>query len=1105
LVYGPYVTVWVLQRELSPTPWLVGRLSGHAENRTFVEAMLVEAIDIIDPQLKVNSHAHPLPGKLGRVGLLRVEHEAKVPEAEDGQRDRPTFFLGVNLTNLRAHNLVVELERADHIINVQENTRHLGRHRTSRIACLEMSSPEDTLGGSEPQCGPARYLRMSRARKATSTSPLLSSRPAVNESIRTIRAESHLQRTALSSVILVGIVFHSGFAFVQAQDQDSVRPGTQAHYSSRRVSASVTRIDNDFSFDWHLSSPDVRIPALGFSARWTGFLLVQSPGEHRFSARTDGTLHLTIAGQPILDVEPDRTTSRPISLPAGLSPIELTYEHDRGPARVGLDWEGPGFRNEPIPSRILFHEDQAKGSAADRFEQGREIADFLGCANCHGILDLRKHLDLGPPLLDAGWSIEATWLKAWLANPSKIRPTTRMPSFGHSIAPGDSADLSAFLVSLTKPISPSAEVRMALNLSDAGKGRVLFRSLGCLGCHTLGTPATAMVDQQAPDLADLSRKRTADWVADYLARPKPLAVARHRPDLRLTADQSGHLAAFLVPPPAAAVARPSTGSGDPKRGEALVERFRCAACHEIPNRKAPAMARPLVPGADPRAGCLADQPGLPEVPRFAFDAETRESLRAFVSGLPRDPSSTAPETLARDSIRRRNCFGCHSRDGRGGEMLGSRIATYLSQDAELGALKGTLTPPNLSAVGDKLRPEYLLRAVRGDAPVSRPWLSVRMPVFRFDPGEAESIVAYLRVHDRGTTEEVQSTTSRPDVKGVEAATRLIGQRGFGCVSCHVLAGKVPAGGEPETLGPDLALAHQRMTERYFRRWISDPQRIIPGTPMPQFLKPIESLPGSLDDQLRTIWALVGSDRVADAAALGTREFLKRQGDRPLIVRDMVLLPGEPVRYLPRALAIGLANEHTLLFDTDRLAWVAYWHKGFLYRTKSGRLWEWHPEGEALVSAPEERPPLTLWGADGKAILPGELRERFGSFQELTFDAKSVTLRYRLNMQDYANIDVTETIEPSESGWTRIVRARGVPATARVAWNEIAPSDATLTSDGTVQWKLPNVEVTMLSRGPDGTSLPLEKRPELKGWLAPLQRVRRAEFEVRIQLKVIALR
>jgi hypothetical protein len=395
--------------------------------------------------------------------------------------------------------------------------------------------------------------------------------------------------------------------------------------------------------------------------------------------------------------------------------------------------------------------------------------------------------------------------------------------------------------------------------------------------------------------------------------------------------------------------------------------------------------------------------------------------------------------LAADTIRRHHCLGCHARDGKN-SPLGERIARWLGEDAELRALKGTLNPPDLTGVGDKLRPESLHQAIGGKAPVARPWLSPRMPVYSFAAGEAEAIAAWFRVRDQVSSAPSPSeppTRSDPTVE--EEAIRLVGRQGFGCVSCHVLAGKIPPGGEAETLGPDLALAHQRMTERYFLRWVSNPQRILPGTPMPQFLQPAPGHEGTLDDQLRRIWIGLGSPRLPELAAIGTRDVLRQKGDRAWVVRDMVVHPELPGNHLPRGLVIGLKGDDSLLFDTDRLSWVAWWRGGFLNRTKSGRLWEWHPEGTFLWKAPARDSPLVFVDRQGESTPPREVRERFGRFDRLEFQGSGVLLRYSLHGPTGALIEVQERLVPIANGCRREVRVAGVPdgwrPVIRLSWAE----------------------------------------------------------------------
>jgi mono/diheme cytochrome c family protein len=832
----------------------------------------------------------------------------------------------------------------------------------------------------------------------------------------------------------VSILLAAGLAAAAAppgdDDSDLPAPGLLGSFipPGTNEPAAVTLVAG-LTAHWGQGSPDARVPSKGFRARYTGALLIQAPGSHRFFARTDGSIRLSLAGRAVLEGSGGSVRSSAVDLPAGFAPLVVDYQHAEGDAYLAIDWEGPAFGREPLPPRLLFHE-QGSAPRPDRFEEGRRQADRLGCANCHALLDLPRHPHLGPPLTDAARAIAPDWLDAWLTDPTRVRPRSRMPAFGHGLKPADVADLTAFLATIVPKSRDSvAEVKMALNVASPETGRLLFRSVGCLGCHTRGDVAGLPEERFAPDLDGLGSKRTAAWLGEYLHHPRRGGPSTHRADVRLSSDDAAHLAAYLVTegPPAPTAAGMAAIRGNPARGKELATRLRCAACHEIAGLAPPRADLPLTAGSRASGGCLADD--VPEgtmVARYALTPDQRGSLRDLIARLPRDPAPSSPETLAGDTVRRLNCLGCHIRDGQGGYAIGPQLAAYLARDADLGALKGTLTPPDLSAVGDKLRPEFLNLAVQGAAPSARPWLAVRMPALGFEPGEAQAVVAYLQGRDRMEPHaDAADPPTRPDTAAFETAVALLGQRGFGCVNCHVLAGKIPPGGEPETLGPDLALVQRRMTERYFDRWIGNPQRIIPGTPMPQFLQPVATVPGTLEQQLSTLWALLGSTRVAEAAAQGTREILKRQGDRALVVRDMVLVPGAPeTEYTPRGLAIGLKNDHALLFDTDRLTWLASWHGGFLSRTKSGRLWEWHIEGTRLWVAPHRLPPVVFVSDDAKLALPHQVRGRFGHFTELDFRGSDVALTYALNSPQAPGdvpIEVNETVRPTADGWERAVR------------------------------------------------------------------------------------
>ena len=827
------------------------------------------------------------------------------------------------------------------------------------------------------------------------------------------------------SPLLISIALAAFPASAQEEppDPEQLLPGLVAEFrptggGDGTVPTVLKRVDRDLVHHWGEGAPDARLSSGSVSASWDGWLLVRDPGAHRFRVSADGPARLLIAGSPVLDGEGGASRSSPVELRPGLTPFRLETEHERGNAHLVLDWEGPNFSAEHVPGHLLFHE-AASHPPEDLFEQGRRLADRLGCANCHGMLEMPGHPSLGPPL-DASTGLRDDWLRDWLIDPRAIRPGTPMPGFGLDQA--QAADLAAFLSSVSEPETrPDREGQMAMNVADADRGRLLFRSSGCLACHDRGGAVESSVIRPAPDLLGLGLKRSRASVTSYLGGSSRDDPGRHRPSLGLTADSAAHLASYLTDP----VGRAPEGEllGDPARGRTLAESIGCASCHEIPGLRTHARSEALTHASDPTSGCLADDPP-PGTPRFGLGSVERAQLRAFVAGLPERPAPLPASTIAADHIRRRNCLGCHSRGGSGGEELGARLASLLQEDRELNALKGTLTPPDLSSVGAKLRPEYLDLALTGEAPIARPWLSMRMPRYDFEPGEADSISSFLRSHDR--VEDVRSTDRPTPSLGKEVGIALLGREGFGCVSCHVVGGRIPPGGEAETLGPDLALAHRRMARSYYDRWLGDPQRIIPGTPMPQFLTPAPGVDGSIDAQLGAVWDALGDDRLAERTSMATRQFLVPPEDRDLVVRDMIVPEDTPSRHYPRGLVVGLRGGGSLLFDADRLSWIRWWDGGFLSRTKQGRLWEWHPEGRALWVADRPHPPVYFEVRAGTIVPPREARGRFGSFTELRFQPDGVRLDYVLNGPDGSPVPVSDRLRSRADGWDRLVEVGGTP-------------------------------------------------------------------------------
>jgi mono/diheme cytochrome c family protein len=146
---------------------------------------------------------------------------------------------------------------------------------------------------------------------------------------------------------------------------------------------------------------------------------------------------------------------------------------------------------------------------------------------------------------------------------------------------------------------PQADLAFRPLQQGAAGGKAIFDEK-CAGCHTIGNGKLV-----GPDLKDVTKRRDADWIKNFLKDPpKMLAsdpIAQQllkennnvsMPNMALTDDQIDQLVEFLTNPgavPAAQAPAVAAGTGDPAAGRRLFTGEQaltnggphCVACHTV--------------------------------------------------------------------------------------------------------------------------------------------------------------------------------------------------------------------------------------------------------------------------------------------------------------------------------------------------------------------------------------------------------------------------------------------------------------------------------------------------------------------------------------------
>lgn len=268
--------------------------------------------------------------------------------------------------------------------------------------------------------------------------------------------------------------------------------------------------------------------------RYEGWIHIADPGRHTFFLKLNGG-SLSLDGVQVLQQDPsDRRGVKQLEgatdLAAGWRKLQLTYFHTGREAGFSFEMAGPKSPRQPISTTVLsvsnekipvFEPLQVDAALAAR---GREHFGKLGCANCHG--------DVQVPPQPA---------RAWAA----LDP--RRGCLGGASGPWPRFDLNAEQRAWISAALPRAEQPELAEKQHLDKTLVTFN---CIACHDraglggiaperkplfTGTqPEMGDQGRLPPPLTHLGAKLKPEWTSEVLLRGK-----RQRTYLDATMPQFG--------------------------------------------------------------------------------------------------------------------------------------------------------------------------------------------------------------------------------------------------------------------------------------------------------------------------------------------------------------------------------------------------------------------------------------------------------------------------------------------------------------------------------------------------------------------------------------
>jgi len=508
----------------------------------------------------------------------------------------------------------------------------------------------------------------------------------------------------------------------------------------------------------------------------------------------------------------------------------------------------------------------------ETIDEGAYLYESIGCLACHSELeeDGRIH---GPNLSRIGDKSNYEYLVSWLLAPKAHQPKTSMPDM--KLDEEDAKYVASFLMSL-KGEEEYEDLRSSEWLNDKGtakKGEELVGQYGCFGCHKItGMEGMSKIGVELDEVGskhihlfdfgllekeilegvglhnaheNISKARRA-WFTEKLSDPRQFDEGRYKrpkdrlkmPDFGLSAEEIESLSILLAGMredelPENYVAELTDEKKYLIEGKRVIDKYNCMGCHQF------------------TIDTLYLKNG--SVVKGMVKLEEEESLffQLWVDNEELGKKAGDTVQVANEEIERRVA-------SQGGDISSFIIDYHVEVEGSFPEEATVFTPPVLYEEGKKVQSAWLFDFLK-DPITLRPWLDVRMPVFKMTENEATVLSRYFAALEKEEYPyEFIVETKGSYIEGKEEespgyltmAQHLFEHKDVNCASCHV-RGDINPEGDPSDWAPDLSVSRNRLKPDWIVDWLLDPQLKQPGTKMPKFFREgefQEIFPGTPEEQ-----------------------------------------------------------------------------------------------------------------------------------------------------------------------------------------------------------------------------------------------------------------